>query len=287
MARTITGAAAFLILLFLGCITDPGVAPETGAGRGTVVVWERNGLHAAIFLDYYPTGRTTPDTIENIPAGVHAIHLFYKDYAVVSGSSRIDVQEKRIAEAEFEMQKYPGGGLTVKTEPPGATVSLNNIDFGSSPLSLEGLPAGPYTISARRGNSRSSDTVVEITATANTPVDLALKPVSSVVVEYFSNTDCPGCPAASAAIDALFASLPQYKEQLFKVAIHAYWPAGGDPFYTAATDDCMARISLYNVANDRDGLPAVYINGAKKAETAVCIIEGTCERMCAKVSYTP
>jgi hypothetical protein len=263
MLKILLRTLAVTVPSLVGCITEPGIAPETGAGRGTIVVWEKNGLHGDIYLDFRPTGLKTPDTIKNIPEGMHSVHLFYKDYAAVPAASRVEVREKRIAEAAFELQKSPSGTLFVKTEPAGATVSLNGIDFGMSPLLLEGLPAGSYTVSARLGNYRSPDKTVEVTSLARPQVDLTLTLATSVVIEYFSNTDCPGCPAAGAAIDALIASLPQFKDQLYKIAIHANWPAGGDPFFIAAKDDCKQRIGFYNVATDPDGLPTVYINGAK------------------------
>lgn len=44
------------------------------------------------------------------------------------------------------------GGLYIKTDPPGAAVTLNDQRAGDTPLTMANLPAGPYRVEARKGN---------------------------------------------------------------------------------------------------------------------------------------
>jgi hypothetical protein len=244
---------------FVGCTTDMGIEPDTGAGRGTIAVWEKNGLQAGIYLDYRPTGTVTPHTFENIPAGDHTIHLFYKNYASVNGVGTVTVSEKTTAEAEFELQKSPSGSCVIETEPAGAMVSLNHVDFGTSPLTLEGLPAGSYTLGVRQGNLRGADTTIVISPAESPRIRRTLSPVRSAVIEYFSNTSCAPCLPVGEALERLMEGLPQYKDRLSLIAYHVNYPDINDPFYLYAKDDQESRIAFYTVTC----APKVLMNGMR------------------------
>jgi hypothetical protein len=257
MVQNTLRAGTIAICTLLGCTTDMGIEPATNAGYGNIVVWEKNGFNARVYLDYRPTDLLTPVTLENVPAGNHTVHLFYENYASVSGQKVLAVMTKANSEAEFELQKSPSGELTVETDPSGAMVTLNNVDFGVSPLSIKGLPSGTYTVGARLGNYRANDVSVAVSPTADPQPRLSLKLSRSVVIEYFSNTNCAGCPAADAAVQHLLEQLPQYKDQIFKLSYHVGFPNQNDPFYLAVKDDQNARMTLYNVLS----APAIYCNG--------------------------
>jgi hypothetical protein len=241
----------------LGCTTEMGFEPATDAGRGNIVIWEKNGLNARIFLDYRPTELVTPATMENVPAGNHTIHLFHENYVSIPAAKVIDVLAKSNNEAQFDLQKTSSGACEVATEPAGAIVTLDDVDFGVSPLSLKGLSSGTYRVGARRGNYRAADVTVAVSPTAGPKLHLALDLTRSVVIEYFSNTNCAGCPAAGAAVRHLLEQLPQYNDQVFMVSYHVGFPNANDPFYIAAKDDQNARMTLYNMQS----APAIYING--------------------------
>jgi len=229
MLKRMLQAGILAIGAFLGCTTDMGIEPATDAGRGNIVIWEKNGMNARIFLDYRPTEFVTPATMENIPAGNHAIHLFHENYASISGVKVVDVMAKTNNEAQFELQKTSSGALQVAAEPTGATVSLDNVDFGVSPLLLQGLPSGTYTIGARRGNYRAADVTVAVSPTACPELQLALKLTRSVVIEYFSNTNCAGCPAAGAAVLVESACLRYSQFLLSRSAVETRGAGIGSP----------------------------------------------------------
>ncbi len=253
---------ALAACVFLACTTDIGIKPATNAGRGNIVVWEKNSLSAQIFLDYRLTNYKTPATIPDVPAGEHTVQIFSASYQSIPASITIEVVEKTNTEVEFELQKSSSGNIDVHTDPDGAMVSINDVEYGTSPLSVTGISSGTYTIGAQLGNYRS-DTVVTVSAMVSPNVQLKLVPTRSITIEYFSNTSCGGCPAAGTAIDDLMEQLPQYKDLLYKISYHARFPSINDPFYLAAKDDQTSRINLYGVETDPDGLPLIYMNGVK------------------------
>jgi hypothetical protein len=259
MRKNTLQAGILAISALLGCTTDMGIQPATGAGRGNIAVWEKNGLQAGIYLDYRPTGTVTPHTFENIPAGDHTIHLFYKNYASVNGVRTVTVSEKTTAEAEFELQKSPSGSCFIETEPAGAIVSLNYVDFGTSPLTLEGLPAGSYTFGVRQGNLRAKDTTIVISPAESPRIKRTLSLAGSVVIEYFSNTSCPPCPTVGAAVQRLIEGMPQFKDRLSMIAYHVNYPDINDPFYLYAKNDQESRIAFYTVTC----APKVFMNGMR------------------------
>jgi len=256
-------ALGIIAVLSMGCVTEMGHALDSGAGRGTIVVWEKNGIPAIIFLDYRQTNYLTPHTFKNVPTGAHTIHLFSDHYVSVTGPKTIEVIENANNEASFEMQQSACGPFTIETQPAGATVTLNSVDFGPSPLTLGCAPSAPYMVSAYYGNLRAADSTVSLFSGSAMIMRLTLVPVQSIIIEYFSNINCPGCPAAAAAIEHLLEQLPLYKNFVYSIAYHTSWPSNNDPLYQAAKSDQEARIHRYGVDVDRDGLPIMYINGSK------------------------
>ncbi|MBN1129068.1 MAG: PEGA domain-containing protein [Chitinispirillaceae bacterium] len=239
------------------CSTNMGIQPAADAGRGSLFVLEKNNLPARVFLDYRTTGLVTPATIENVPAGRHTLHLFYPNFQANPAVHTVEVMHRRSTEVRFELQRAAAGSLAVETAPDGAMVSLNAVDVGSAPLSLSGMPSGTYVVGARLNNYRSSDTVIVVSASLTAQARMVLEPVRSVVIEYFSNVSCPGCPIVGTAVDRLLEGLPQFKDMVNKISFHANFPASNDPFYQAVPGEQMERVGYYGIPT----LPSVRING--------------------------
>jgi hypothetical protein len=66
------------------------------------------------------------------------------------------------------------GSLAVKTDPPGANVSVNGRDVGAAPVALRGLPVGSLRISARAAGREDAETTVAITDGAAASASLSL-----------------------------------------------------------------------------------------------------------------
>ena len=250
-------------LLLVSCITQPGIEPQNSAGRGNVVVTEKNGISAQVFLDYRKTNYTTPAVIQDVSSGKHTLHIFYPNRRSIPELINVHVKENANNEAQFELQKSECGTITVQTIPDSARIMLNNVDYGRSPLSITGLPVGSYSVYGLLGNYHSVNSVVNVSSTGNTTSNLNLVLNRFVILEYFSNTNCAGCPAAGTAIENLLEQLPQYKDMIFQVSYHADFPSPNDPFFLTAKSDQSTRVEWYGVDTDPGGLPLIYVNGVK------------------------
>ncbi|MBU1937846.1 lamin tail domain-containing protein [bacterium] len=79
----------------------------------------------------------------------------------------------------------------------------------------------------------------------------------TVLMEGFTNTSCPYCPAADKAQDALLQTLSIDLTDLIRY--HVWWPSSGDPYYQYNTSENDSRIYYYNVQNI--GVPYLKVDG--------------------------
>ncbi len=72
--------------------------------------------------------------------------------------------------------------------------------------------------------------------------------------EEFTSTTCGPCASLNPAIESF---LSNHEGEIIAIWYHVWWPAAGDPFYTANTASNEARVSYYNV----NAVPDSYIDG--------------------------
>ena len=97
---------------------------------------------ADILIDLKEYG-VTPKTIENIETGYHNLILNYPGYERLQ--KRIKVEEgQTLSISEFLVPKT--GSLSILTEPSGASVYLDNMTKGQTPLDVFDLPVKDYII---------------------------------------------------------------------------------------------------------------------------------------------
>lgn len=66
-----------------------------------------------------------------------------------------------------------------------------------------------------------------------------------VVVEHFTQWNCPSCPAPNALLDSLYL---KYNQEMALIRYHGWWPGiNNDPFYLANVAENNARIAYYGV----------------------------------------
>jgi hypothetical protein len=97
---------------------------------------------ATVFIDYHNSG-TTPLEITDIAPGKHLVEIKKARYDSWLGTTTATAGERTNVEAKLERTK---GLLLVKTEPKGATVKVNGIDRGQSPLLITDLDTGSYRV---------------------------------------------------------------------------------------------------------------------------------------------
>ncbi len=244
--------------LALSCTTQEGrlVAFEPGAGGLTVNATMRE---ARIFLDYRDSGKKTPAQFAEVPAGRHVVHVFLPGYRVAPDSIIVAIEAGAQSTIDFDLQQSSVvGEMEVQTEPAGALVWWNGLPLGRSPLVIDGILSGTHALKITKGGYFASTQTVQISTNRRTTIqqNLTLAP-PQILVEHFSNTDCPPCPEADEIIEN---TLAQQDNAVAALSYHPDFPGRQDPFFLAAEEDNLARYGYYN----RPPLPFVVVDGVKR-----------------------
>ncbi|MDE2905459.1 MAG: PEGA domain-containing protein, partial [Acidobacteriota bacterium] len=83
------------------------------------------------------------------------------------------------------------GWLLVRSEPPGATVTVDGVDRGRTPLALSDLPFDTYRVEVRREGFRSAARQLALTPAAT---------VASIQIELQRGADPPPAPVVGALL---------------------------------------------------------------------------------------
>lgn len=249
-------------LAIIGCTTREGRIVDPGAGRGLIIVREKNGLDAKIYLDSCFTGKTTLDgRLEPNPVGRHVAHLRLDKYRSIPDSIVFDLTRDGI-ELTFELQPVPFGNIQITSTPGNAAVTMNGIEAGMTPeapgqsLVLAGVPAGSYELIFRHGNYQGAQTL-QVTSGSIATVNANLSLQQHALIEDFTNTSCDGCPEVSGIVESLIRDRRDIR--ITNNETHASFPSPSDPLYLAAKAAHDNLLKIYKPAF----LPAVYCNGTK------------------------
>lgn len=176
---------AFILLFILGlylttnCTTKYIERPPT---FGLILV-ESIPDSADIFLDNQPTGKTTPDTLFDVPTGAHQISVSKAGYIPSPASVIIEVSENQTASASFNLFDINYGFLYVSSTPDSARIVIDtNLTGEYTPhLFLNNIPIGTHIVSVSKdGHSTNlpSKYVVNVTPTDTIQLDFGLTPAT-------------------------------------------------------------------------------------------------------------
>lgn len=113
--------------------------------------------NAEVFWDETARG-VTPLVIENVAAGVHKIRLVKEAHE--EQRDAIDVQVP-VTEKTYRLTPHTGS-LSLKTDPAGVEVIIDNKNIGTTPLSVSALPVRQYTIKLQKQGYKEKDVKVGI-----------------------------------------------------------------------------------------------------------------------------
>jgi thiol-disulfide isomerase/thioredoxin len=246
---------SFLILLTLTCTTKDGIEFAEKYGQLWIVTTEADS--ARIFLDYRDTGFLTPSLLENIILGKHAVHLFRNGYKTSPDSAIVFLQEDQTDTVSIELVSSLNGNLSINSSPDSARVIINRLEFGITPITIEGLPVGIYFLEIIKGGFNVASDTIEMLENDNLQLiyQLAENLRRFVLLEHFSNTSCPPCPTSDEIIHDLAESYGP--SRLVVLGYHANYPSPSDPMYLAARAANDRRIQFYQPAS----LPRAYVDG--------------------------
>jgi len=134
----------FLMILFFYCETKN---PEKKTNLGKILV-KSNIPQAEIFLDNISTGKVTPDTLFDVPAGSHQVKVEKYGYYPIPSSVTIQVKAGALDSVVFVLNKLYYSAIKVSSDPPGAMIVLDNQSTGErTPDTLGTVPVGKHIVS--------------------------------------------------------------------------------------------------------------------------------------------
>jgi len=118
---------------------------------------------ATILLDGVNKG-TTNRTLDDISPGTHMIVVEKAGY--VDNTTNVSVAAGKTVTYTAKMASIPSttGTIVIKSNPSGATVFLDSVNKGYSPITLSGIPPGIHSIILRAFNYKQYQTNVNVTA---------------------------------------------------------------------------------------------------------------------------
>ncbi|QSZ67018.1 PEGA domain-containing protein [Methanofollis aquaemaris] len=140
---------------------------------GTIDVFS-NPVGAYIYLDGEYQGRTYPEgyVIIGVTPGTHTVTLKLTGYTDVSSSVNVNSGQESSVRMTLNPAVPSGdtGSMEITSEPAGAEVYLNNEYRGVSPVTLQALTPGSYTVTLKLAGHPDWTTTAQVNAGAKTPV---------------------------------------------------------------------------------------------------------------------
>jgi serine/threonine protein kinase len=204
--KWIVAAAVLLLIVVAGAMFGRRfmvVSPASAEAPGTLVV-TTNPAGVAVIVDGQPRG-VTPLTLELAP-GSHELKLASQGseprvipFTVTAGSTVSQTLELPKATPST-------GQLTIRTDPPGARVTIDGVANGVSPVTIEGLIPGAHKVALANDVSTveqevtieagaTAALVVPMTAPQGVPVSGWIAVTSPAEVQVFENAQMLGTSA--------------------------------------------------------------------------------------------
>ncbi len=138
---------------------------------------------ALITLDGTETGLTTPEIFDSLSVNrIHAVRLSLPGYyAKDLDGIEIAVDSSVTVSHDFSKVVHP---LTVISDPPGASIVLNGIERGTSPVSIRAVEEGRHELVARLAGHYEARRTIEVPA-GNNQISVTLEPLppGTLIVE--------------------------------------------------------------------------------------------------------
>jgi len=171
---SLTGYRKFEDSLFLEKDVPVSRTVELAERTGALRV-ESTPPGALITLDGVETGLTTPEMFDSLSANrIHAVRLSQPGYyARDLDGIEITADSTVIVSHDFSRVVHP---LTVISDPPGASIVLNGIERGTSPVSIRAVEEGRHELVARLTGHHEARRTIEVPA-GNNQISVTLEPL--------------------------------------------------------------------------------------------------------------
>ncbi len=113
--------------------------------------------NAEVFWDETSRG-ATPVTIENITQGMHKVRIVKEGYE--EQTDTLDIKTS-LTEKSYRLSPHTGS-LSIKTEPAGVEVIIDNVNVGTTPVNVSALPVKQYLVRLKKAGHKEKDLTVII-----------------------------------------------------------------------------------------------------------------------------
>lgn len=175
MVQTLGAVAVALVAVTgVGMLAARRHAADPSLTTGTLVV-DSNPTGAQILIDGAARG-VTPATVM-LAAGTHAIELRGGGGGPRSFTVAVPAGVQISQYIELAPRRATTGRLSVRTNPPGARVTVDDVPRGSAPVTLDNLAPGEHTVVvlSRDGASITQSLTVDAGTTSSLVVPLAVR----------------------------------------------------------------------------------------------------------------
>ncbi|WP_319642869.1 PEGA domain-containing protein [Methanovulcanius yangii] len=148
---------------------------------GTVSITS-NPAYASVYLDGVYHGQTEPGTplvINGVTAGTHTVKVTLAGYQDSVTSVTVNSGQTSTVTANLQGGATGNGAIDVTSSPTGATVYLNNVNKGITPVTLTDLTPGSYTVTLKLSGYTDYSSTVEVNSGATSYVSASLSPTST------------------------------------------------------------------------------------------------------------
>ncbi|UCB52460.1 MAG: redoxin domain-containing protein [Candidatus Zixiibacteriota bacterium] len=170
-----------LALIFVSSLSTCSTKNLLGIAKIGSIFVSSTPPGADIIVDQTLTGKTTPDTVFNVPVGDHAIFVSRPGYLASPDSLVVAVNEDQISTAEFVLLETDHGSLEVTSNVEGATICIDNQPTSevTPHVFFNSVSVGTHIISIFKeahSNQEPAKEIVEITTGDTAEVDFTLDP---------------------------------------------------------------------------------------------------------------
>lgn len=138
-----------------------------------------NPSYASVYIDSVYYGTTNPGhalLANNIAAGSHTVKVSLSGYDDSVSTVTVNSGQTTTVNANLKGGATGNGAMTVSSSPTGATVYLNNVNKGITPVTLSDLNPGGYTVTLELPGYTTWSEVVTVNPGATSTVSANLAP---------------------------------------------------------------------------------------------------------------
>lgn len=154
------------------------LSTDPQATTGSISVTS-NPSYASVYIDNVYYGTTNPGQAliaNNIAAGSHTVKVSLAGYDDSISTVTVNSGQTSTVSANLAGGSSGNGAIDISSSPTGATIYLNNVNKGITPVTLTDLMPGSYTVTLQLSGYTTWSEVVQVNGGATSYVAASLSP---------------------------------------------------------------------------------------------------------------